>query len=44
MVSQQDGYRQLEKGWNHWMIAGAMMVSFLGTFTSTQLQVLPPIP
>jgi hypothetical protein len=36
-MASEDGFRRLEKGWNFWMIAGAMVVSFLGTFTATQL-------
>ncbi|KAH8646231.1 hypothetical protein BX600DRAFT_444037 [Xylariales sp. PMI_506] len=38
-MSSEDGFRRLEKGWNPWMIAAAMLVSFLGTFTATHLMI-----
>jgi hypothetical protein len=36
-MDAQSDYRQLEKKWDWWLIAAAFFVSFLGTFTSTQL-------
>lgn len=41
-MDPSDGYRQLEKQFDWWLIAAAFFVSFLGTFTSTQLYVSNP--
>ncbi|KAK4099639.1 hypothetical protein N658DRAFT_157103 [Parathielavia hyrcaniae] len=38
-MDASDGYRQLEKKFDWWLIAAAFFVSFLGTFTSTQLMI-----
>ncbi|RDW60974.1 hypothetical protein BP6252_12357 [Coleophoma cylindrospora] len=39
MRAPAEGFRELEKQWDYWTIAAAMLVSFLGTFTSTQLMI-----
>ncbi|RDW91298.1 hypothetical protein BP5796_02463 [Coleophoma crateriformis] len=39
MRAPEEGFRELGKQWDYWTIAAAMLVSFLGTFTSTQLMI-----
>jgi hypothetical protein len=36
-MDTSDGYRLLEKKFDWWLITAAFFVSFLGTYTSTQL-------
>jgi hypothetical protein len=45
-MDASEGYRQLDKKFDWWLIVAAFFVSFLGTFTSTQLyvSVLPNVP
>ncbi|KAK4164783.1 hypothetical protein QBC43DRAFT_317451 [Cladorrhinum sp. PSN259] len=38
-MDASDGYRQLDKKFDWWLIAAAFFVSLLGTFTSTQLMI-----